>query len=334
MDTMKAQRAAERDAMKKMIAEKRKQRMQESSKQAIDETMILVKEPKYPLRPFIAPEAITISMKSASNEESIAELAEEASIIEEVVDEHDDVCYPEDIVDDLPDDVVFGQTWIREHHKTVDLVTAMEYSYLLAQMQEILQLPSTTSDKQSVIPEEESDADDDAFEDESVEDNDLSMDNVEEDLELEGDEPDADDDGSLSYSNHMQEPLSPSKISSMDETVFMGIKQGYQLPHDDENASQGTFESIGSDIEGAFDDLERLEIEIQETSSKPIPEINNFLRKKLGSNKLEEVLVLLRAIDSFVETDEDEEDFLSAVEDILGHDNLPYLELLYKVLTL
>lgn len=76
-----------------------------------------------------------------------------------------------------------------------------------------------------------------------------------------------------------------------------------------------------------------IEERILSLMNEDVSEIKDFLISKFGYESFERCLNMLESIDSLVETEDDEDEFLTEIQQLLGENSLPYLDLMYKLLT-
>lgn len=233
------------------------------------------------------------------------------------------------------------------------MATALEYSCLLEQMQKILELPNkievvtqVDSNENKSNQDLEEEFDEDAFEEASCQLSDDDCDSLLTDdlpyLER-TDEYNQSQDGEIDcianstiFQNFMSsdESLSYTKTSffvrSTDPTLRPSYKETRALNKVNKNSSP----LIGDEYDELDSlDEDNIEDEIEYIQSKSVGEIKEFLIFKLGNEKFHYVLHLLQSINSHITSDDEEEQFLCRIEDQLGSKGLPYLDLMYQILT-
>lgn len=349
----KEQRNKEREKLRQLIDERRKNRkvnrenIQHAIQDAIaDDLVILVKEPRYPIRyDHIKPSNIELLESPVATNESTAE---------EGGEQEDDIVQAE---------AVFEQSWQRQYEAQASTAASLEYSILLAQMQQIVTLPSANCvDEVTIkplepVPEEESDVDEDAFEEESV---DIGIDD--ETIDEENDE-DLIDDVDVEAVSSLNEDIDDVSIASertiervhneqnirtkawMDE-IQNDIDAGdnpseWNESNDKDDRYSRTLSTLSSETISSSRDEDNsgpihlnisAEQEIKFISSlNDVDTTRQFLIDKIGRQRLDEALSLLTSVNALIVSEDDEEQFLQEMENILGANGLPYMELMYQI---
>lgn len=334
---LRGKRDAEREVMKALIAERRKQRQHGSTP---------------PLDEIVADDFVLIR-----SQESVGDGVAPYNLLTDIQEA------PEESARHV--DVGVSSPMVR-----IDPSTALEYSILVNQMQAILELPQ----KPDIIAEDDEE-DEDAFDedeaDELGETSDSSDDGriPEEDEDFDDENHEDGGEGGLDINTgrsslfqqlRESEHRTPDRDKKLDSlkyspspvhetitgddddddvkpndsqatTLFRGVdaslREGVEDIEDEDNDDRNDNDSL---ISGSIDDELMNEIKVMSCQAPSV--IKAYLLEKLGRKSFSEAIDLLNSVDSTVKSDDDEEDFLLNLEVILGNDRLPYLDLLYTLL--